>query len=151
MKLVRLVLASVVLLGSFSSSVKADDFGQLGLAYLYGYGGFNQGAISSYNTSLPYFSLRPPVYYGKRYTRPYGVSPYAAWPQLNANPTYAPTPAAARAKVIQNPYASGAAAPISSAGGIVVIDAPKPKVIVNPYAQPGNVQYTAKESTTDRE
>lgn len=36
----------------------------------------------------PYFSVHPPVYYGSRHTRPYGMSPFAMYPQVAAPNTY---------------------------------------------------------------
>ena len=58
---------------------------------------FSTGS-SLYNRSLyglgrlplpPYFALHPPVYYGTRYARPYGVSPFAAPPQVQVPSDYA--------------------------------------------------------------
>lgn len=40
----------------------------------------------------PYFALHPPVYYGIRYTRPYGASPFASAPQLQSPQGYAAVP-----------------------------------------------------------
>jgi len=36
----------------------------------------------------PYFATNPPVYYGSRYARPYGISPYPAPPVVNAPADY---------------------------------------------------------------
>ena len=36
----------------------------------------------------PYFSLNPPVYYGARHARPYGMSPFAAPPMVSAPQGY---------------------------------------------------------------
>ncbi|MEM6688481.1 MAG: hypothetical protein AAF664_03580 [Planctomycetota bacterium] len=36
----------------------------------------------------PYFALHPPVYYGARYVRPYGLSPYASQSMLQPTPGY---------------------------------------------------------------
>jgi hypothetical protein len=83
---------------------RAQDLG-LGAAWLYGYGGFQQVGMRAYVPAPPYFALHPPVYYGQRYQRPYGESPFAAWPQLQPNIAYQPRPAAARAVTIVNPYA----------------------------------------------
>ena len=36
----------------------------------------------------PYFSVSPPVYYGARHSRPYGMSPFAAPPMVSAPQGY---------------------------------------------------------------
>ena len=58
-------------------------------AAAYGYGvlpyGFYQPYGARYGTSLrtpPYFAVNPPVYYGARHARPYGISPFASLPQV---------------------------------------------------------------------
>lgn len=53
--------------------------------------GFYQPFGAQYSTSIrtpPYFATNPPVYYGARYARPYGLSPFAAPPQLQAGADY---------------------------------------------------------------
>ena len=152
MKFSRLLCAALLmaaLTASSASTAKAQGFGNLGLSYLYGYGGFNAGYSQSvYNSSLPYFSLHPPVYYGKRYTRPYGVSPFASWPQLQSSADYKPTPHVARTMlkplVINNPcYPASAKA---SKGDLTLkVEEPtviQPLVIENPYFK-NRVQYTS--------
>jgi hypothetical protein len=107
LKAPRLVLLALAALTTTSGSVTAvaqDPFG-LGYAYLFGYGASNTSRISSFVPAPPYFALHPPVYYGKRYMRPYGDSPFASWPQLQASASYAPYPAAPHAQVLVNPYA----------------------------------------------
>lgn len=42
----------------------------------------------------PYFAVNPPVYYGSRYSRPYGESPFASPPLLSAPAGYQVQPAA---------------------------------------------------------
>ncbi len=140
MKLAKLLLPCLLVLAC-QSSVKADN--GLGLAYLFGYGGFGGARMQSYTPAPPYFALHPPVYYGERYSRPYGASPFAAWPQLQANSAYAPQPHVSRAQVTANPYYSyPTTATISHAE---VVQAPAaPLVIDNPYYQPEAV-YTATE------
>jgi len=76
------------------------------LMYGWGYG----GTYGSYRNNVPvppYFALHPPVYYGKRYQRPYGDSPYASLPTLQANPGYMATPRAEMSAKIVNPYFDG--------------------------------------------
>jgi len=36
----------------------------------------------------PYFALNPPVYYGARHARPYGISPFASYPVVSAPENY---------------------------------------------------------------
>lgn len=79
-------------LGGFftASSASAQDFGGQGnLGFLPW--GFYQPYGAQYGTSLrtpPYFATNPPVYYGTRYARPYGLSPFASPPMLSAPASY---------------------------------------------------------------
>jgi hypothetical protein len=53
--------------------------------------GFYQPYGARYQTSIrtpPYFSTNPPVYYGARHARPYGLSPFASPPQVSAGKSY---------------------------------------------------------------
>ena len=53
--------------------------------------GFYQPYGATYGTSLktpPYFALNPPVYYGTRHARPYGLSPFASPPMVTAADNY---------------------------------------------------------------
>lgn len=53
--------------------------------------GFYQPYGASYSTSIrtpPYFSTNPPVYYGSRHARPYGLSPFASPPLVQAASNY---------------------------------------------------------------
>ncbi len=59
--------------------------------------GFYQPYGVRYSNSVrtpPYFALNPPVYYGSRYARPYGDSPFASPPLLSAPSSYQVQPAA---------------------------------------------------------
>jgi hypothetical protein len=124
------------------------DWGTLGMAGLFGYGGFNFAGTPTFNNyTPPYFALHPPVYYGQRFTRPYGVSPYAAWPQLQSNPEYAPQPHVDRSMIICNPYVMGAevvTAPELAAKELPAKQFAGPLVIDNPYYKPQAVIYTNK-------
>lgn len=78
-----LALASACL--TSQAAVAQDPF-----AFQFGY---SLGFAQRYRTNVPtppYFALHPPVYYGQRYYRPYGASPFASWPMLQPNPSYAP-------------------------------------------------------------
>ena len=53
--------------------------------------GFYQPYGAQYGASLPtppYFSLNPPVYYGARHARPYGMSPFASPPVVRPADNY---------------------------------------------------------------
>jgi len=53
--------------------------------------GFYQPYGVRYRSSTatpPYFALNPPVYYGTRHFRPYGISPFATPPQVSAPAGY---------------------------------------------------------------
>lgn len=142
MKLAKLCCACLLTLAC-QTSVQADH--GLGLSYLFGYGGlggFAGTAQPSYYATPPYFAMHPPVYYGERYTRPYGVSPFASWPQLQTNPAYAPQPHVQRAQVIANPYCIEPAS--TTVPGVVQIAPAAPLVIDNPYFEPAAV-YTSAE------
>lgn len=156
MKLVRLLLPCLLLIALCAPSAKAQNGLAMAYLYGYGYGGFNGYSVGAYNHSLPYFSLHPPVYYGKRYARPYGVSPFAAWPQLSANKSYAPVEAANLVSpystgccgtVIENPYMPAESVPgkaVEEDAEVVQKIRNQPLVIENPYFRASQaVQYTA--------
>ena len=53
--------------------------------------GFYQPYGAQYGTSLrtpPHFAVNPPVYYGARHARPYGISPFASPPMVSAGAGY---------------------------------------------------------------
>ena len=145
MRRLRLFLTCFILLAGTSQIAKAADYGGLGLAYLYGYGGYNTGFTNrSFGPPPPYFALHPPVYYGQRYTRPYGASPFAAWPQLQSNAHYTPRRHVDRSQTISNPYVAGGVVRSSGPQQIVSAKPVQPLVIDNPYYKPDTVQYTKK-------
>lgn len=144
MKFARLFLPCLLALISSAAPAKADWDG-LGLAYLYGYGGLGQAGFRSFGPQPPYFALHPPVYYGQRYTRPYGASPFASWPQLQGNSHYAPAPHVRREQIIPNPYAPCRVASPASPGGVVKSTPIEPLIIENPHYSPA-VRYTTKAS-----
>ncbi len=112
-----------------------------------GFGGYYNYGIQPYVPAPPYFALHPPVYYGQRYTRPYGDSPFAAPSQLQPNPSYAPARHVERSLTVTNPYVLPMApmvephhiptptpAPVNTLPQSPVVV--KPLVIENPYFQP---------------
>ena len=53
--------------------------------------GFYQPYGAQYGASMgtpPYFALNPPVYYGARHARPYGMSPFASPPVVSPASDY---------------------------------------------------------------
>lgn len=84
-----LVVATIAVAASVVSADKASaQFpGGFGFAPF----GFYQPFGARYSTSIrtpPYFATNPPVYYGARHARPYGLSPFAAPPQVQAGVDY---------------------------------------------------------------
>jgi hypothetical protein len=167
LKVRQALLCGIVALTAAWSSpqvtvVRAQDPMGLGYGYLFGYGAMNTPGIRSFVPAPPYFALHPPVYYGKRYTRPYGDSPFASWPQLRSTPSYHMRPAAPHAQLLLNPLA-----PCCNQGGnageaitpVVQSMAPQsaaqvqPLVIDNPYYQAAVAGrlVTAEESGVETE
>lgn len=73
--------------------------------YQYGYA---LGPTYQFRNRLPappYFSVYPPVYYGRRYERPYGDSPFASYSTLSANSDYTVRPKQTPVQTT-NPYYS---------------------------------------------
>jgi hypothetical protein len=110
--------------------------------------GYTLGYQNSFRNRLPappYFAVYPPVYYGQRYRRPYGDSPFASWPTLQSAPGYHAVPAEGQfrsTRTIVNPHVELPHVKINeSAGKEPVADIPVtvPKAgskvtVVNPYA-----------------
>jgi hypothetical protein len=146
----RVILTCLLALFGGSAAQASDN---LGLALLFGYNNFNNRPGVFNNYQLPYFSLHPPVYYGERYYRPYGASPFAAWPQLQPNPAYSPRLGADSANfgvVFENPHCqlpSSMPQQLSdiSEGEIVQRfgEYKGPVVIDNPYFVDAESRYTS--------
>ncbi len=88
----RLVAALIVFacVPSLSEKASAQFPGDCGM-FPFGGFGFYSPYGAQYGTSLrtpPYFATNPPVYYGARYARPYGMSPFAAPPMVTAPSSY---------------------------------------------------------------
>ena len=81
----------------------------------FGYG-FYQPYGVRYSTSVrtpPYFAVNPPVYYGSRHSRPYGASPFASLPLVEAGAGYRTRPAdqfvrPPQGPMMTNPYCAQA-------------------------------------------
>jgi len=75
----------VAIAGLFSGAQEAKAFDAFfGNPYL---GAYDYGFANRLPTP-PYFAIFPPVYYGRRYERPYGDSPFASMSHLGGNPSY---------------------------------------------------------------
>jgi hypothetical protein len=139
MKFYLTAILCAIALVSTADQASAQCGGDFGYA---GYGYYNFG-IRPYVPAPPYFALHPPVYYGARYTRPYGDSPFAAPSQLQPTAGYAPTRRVESALTVNNPYCvlpmdvpipQSAPAPTNA-----IVPSPvvvKPVFIDNPYFQP---------------
>lgn len=93
-KMKRFVLACfAVLLAAGIDSSTASAAQQYGGGA--GFGVFPYGFYQPYGAQFsssvrtpPYFSVVPPVYYGARYSRPYGMSPFASLPLVDSPRVY---------------------------------------------------------------
>lgn len=78
----------VLALAACGQSSANDGFAYSGFPFGLG---FYQPYGIRYSTSVrtpPYFALNPPVYYGQRHYRPYGASPFASLPLVQAGSGY---------------------------------------------------------------
>ncbi|MEM6468716.1 MAG: hypothetical protein AAF802_04050 [Planctomycetota bacterium] len=88
MKRFALMLAAVV--AAMAGAEKASANHPAG-GYPFFPFGFYQPYGAQFSSSIrtpPYFATNPPVYYGARYARPYGMSPFAAPPMVSAGADY---------------------------------------------------------------
>lgn len=140
MRFYKTAILSVIALAMTAGQASADN--GWAIASLYGYGGFNNFAIRPYVPAPPYFALHPPVYYGARYARPYGESPFAALPQLQPSPGYHAKPYVDRSVTISNPYCPAAATSAPVATPVVEHKPVQPLTIDNPYFKGERTQLT---------
>ena len=107
-RLVCKILLAFGSIGVISTSTASAIDPLVGLPYAWGLGA--QYAFRNRMPTPPYFSIYSPVYYGARYQRPYGDSPYASYPLLGQVPGYAPVPKESYAippRAVDNPYSRG--------------------------------------------
>ena len=132
----RLLLASLVVLLAFAavpSVTKACGgyLGSLSGAHAFGYSGTLYGL--GYVPVPPYFALHPPVYYGERYFRAYGGSPFA-------RRSYDVPSRHVRARIVMNPHVMKVPAvlsPVEKAPAKVSDQVTaRPKMIINPFYLP---------------
>lgn len=107
-------LFASLLVASVGRSVQAYE---PGFQFAFGYAIGQANQFRNRLPAPPYFSVFPPVYYGQRYERPYGESPFASWPLLQANANYQPQPQSAPVHVY-NPHLAPAT-PCDSCGSPV--------------------------------
>ena len=125
--------AAAMAIGFVSPTLQAQD----PYAFQFGYSLGYQNSFRNRLPAPPYFAIYPPVYYGKRFERPYGDSPYASFPQLRSAPNYHPVPKDApvlSSSTIVNPHAESSPVRVSDHP---VASAPaqrKTVEIVNPFA-----------------
>ena len=84
-----LVLCTLALAASVVTTEQAAAQGPASYSFLPF--GFYQPYGAFYSNSIrtpPYFTTNPPVYYGARHARPYGLSPFASPPLVRAADDY---------------------------------------------------------------
>jgi hypothetical protein len=84
-----LVVAFLALAATVVTSSQASA--QYPVNYGFAPWGFYQPYGALYGTSIktpPYFATNPPVYYGARHARPYGLSPFASPPLVAPTDSY---------------------------------------------------------------
>ncbi len=77
-------IAATVMTSENSSAQQPTGYGVLPYGFYQPYG-------ARYGTTIrtpPYFATNPPVYYGSRHARPYGISPFASLPQVAPGADY---------------------------------------------------------------
>jgi hypothetical protein len=136
-----LALLALVCLGWACPQAQAQDPFAFQFGYVLGY----QNSFRNRLPTPPYFAVYPPVYYGARYQRPYGDSPYAAFPQLRSAPDYMPVPkdTPLQSHTVINghvPHASHATPNVQVTVSEPIASAkpsrPNTVQVINPYAQP---------------
>lgn len=88
MKRIALAVAAIAAI-AFGASDQASAAHPMG--YPFFPFGFYQPYGAQYGASMPtppYFALNPPVYYGARHARPYGMSPFASPPVVSPSSDY---------------------------------------------------------------
>lgn len=128
-KLSLSLLFVLAVVGVESKSATAQDFGFPFVPF-----GFYQPYGARYSTSIPtppYFSINPPVYYGTRYARPYGISPFAAPPTMSAPSGYQAQPASQNYHVPRQPSCN----PYMSVGAVSApeTEVTKGEIRLNPF------------------
>ena len=100
-----LLLGLTVMVTVFNAPPKANAFEPNVYGGFGGYGSYF-GPTFQFRNRLPtppYFSIYSPVYYGQRFERPYGISPFAALPMVQPSAAYQAHPKAT-ATTVANPH-----------------------------------------------
>lgn len=79
-----LVFAATLVASDSASAQNRPYYGFMPFGYYQPYGAMYSNSIRT----PPYFSTNPPVYYGARHSRPYGISPFASPPLVYADERY---------------------------------------------------------------
>ena len=130
MKNLLFAAAFAVCAGLFASDTAQAQVGCNGIGF-FPYG-FYQPYGARFGTSLqtpPYFATNPPVYYGARYARPYGISPFASPPVVTAPAGYQ---GRLRSNFQQKPLANPNVSSVNRPAARV---AKKGKVQTNPFVE----------------
>lgn len=141
MKRSRILFASLLMLFAFAALPAVSEGydwcsqGLLGQARGFGVSGSLYGL--GYVPVPPYFALHPPVYYGERYYRSYGESPFP-------RPDFSSRPKIIDLQLITNPFVESLPpvveqklpAPASQAAPAEDQVTSKPQMIINPYYRP---------------
>jgi hypothetical protein len=92
----KIILTIALVVASAMATERAEAFNGPGNLGFVPFGFYQPYGIRYGNTvrTPPYFAVNPPVYYGTRYARPYGESPFASPPLLSATADYRVRPAA---------------------------------------------------------
>ena len=129
----RVLLASLVVLLvlAFISETQAQDFWGRTTWNVPGFGTSGNLYGLGYIPVPPYYAIHPPVYYGQRYFRTYGESPYA-------RPARSSRPLIVSVQVIKNPFCAELplVLPELPKGDVETTKdqvTVKPQMIVNPY------------------
>lgn len=85
------VAAALMITSAMANQSQAQGAGPSPFGFGFQPFGFYQPFGATFGNSIrtpPHFSLNPPVYYGARHSRPYGVSPFAAPPVTPQAPNF---------------------------------------------------------------
>ena len=134
------MLCLAVMIACTATVANAQNWGASpGVNYSYWYG---YGSPGIYSSSIPYFSLFPPVYYSYHVSRTYGYSPFAYPPGVMTPGSEFVGPT-----IIQNVYPAGEGGETSSGR----VEGPPPLRIDNPYVdQPDRRTGSDSRRSTDR-
>ena len=136
--------AAIAMLGLCNPATEAGDVFSVnaGLPY-WGYG-FSGSLYGLGRVPVPpYFALHPPVYYGDRYARPFGASPFAGRSQMTYPDSYRPVPDGldpANYRPHHHMFAPSADKAKTMSGRLSI----KAKVILNPFCKQNHPTATAQ-------